>query len=50
MDQTTILSMLHGTLGIKKNVIALQRSQHEPAGIDSIRGHEQYLLHDGGSY
>ena len=25
--------MLHGTLGIKKNVIALRRSKHEPAGI-----------------
>jgi uncharacterized protein (DUF169 family) len=33
MDQATILSMLHGTLGIKKNGIALRRSQHEPAGI-----------------
>jgi uncharacterized protein (DUF169 family) len=33
MDQATILSMLHGTLGIKKDVIALRRSHLEPAGI-----------------
>jgi uncharacterized protein (DUF169 family) len=33
MDQATLASMLHGTLGIKKNVIALRRSQREPAGI-----------------
>jgi len=33
MDQATLLSMLHGLLGIRKKVIALRRSKHEPAGI-----------------
>jgi uncharacterized protein (DUF169 family) len=33
MNSAAIQSLLHGTLGIKKKVIALQRSRQEPAGI-----------------
>jgi uncharacterized protein (DUF169 family) len=35
MNHETIQSILHGTLGIKKNGIALKQSKEEPAGIEA---------------
>jgi uncharacterized protein (DUF169 family) len=35
MNHETIPSILHGTLGIKKNGIALKQAREEPAGIEA---------------